>query len=122
VVARADGTIIRLLTSPYIISMFAWSPVGHRLGWTTSGFPDPHQLFVLDGPRAEPRKVYVGGGHFDWITWSPDGNRILLDREDGLNLWLVLDPDRQERPVALPRLGGAPLWCCPPNAFASGVS
>jgi Tol biopolymer transport system component len=56
--ARADGHPIRLLTSPYAVSMFAWSPAGHRLAYTTSGAPVPHQLLVVDRPTARPRLVF----------------------------------------------------------------
>ncbi len=70
--ARADGSVVRLLRSPYAISMFAWSPEGHRLAYTTSGFPAPHELFLLEGPRAQRRRIFKTARHFDWITWSPD--------------------------------------------------
>jgi hypothetical protein len=76
VVARADGTIVRLVTTPYIVSMLAWSPTGHRLAYTTSGFPDPHELWVVDDPAprpvanaSRPRKLFATGDrHFDWVT------------------------------------------------------
>jgi hypothetical protein len=113
--ARADGTPIRLLTSPYHISMFAWSPAGHRLAWTTSGFPVPHQLLVLDRPTARPRLVFAQDLHFDWVTWSPDGRWLLVDNE-ALGAWTVLGAATAER-LELPRLGGRPLWCCPQNGL-----
>jgi hypothetical protein len=118
VLAHADGRPIRVVTSPYLISMFAWSPVGHRLAFTTSGFPAPHQLLVVDTPTAKPRPLFVTARHFDWITWSPDGRRLLLDDEHA-NHWRLISSSRRRVLRSLPRFGGRPLWCCPVNAFAT---
>jgi hypothetical protein len=119
VIARADGRIVRLVSSRYIVSMLAWSPVGHRLAWTTSGFPDPHELFVLDQPDARPRKIFgTSNRHFDWVTWSPSGRYLLLDDakwgSDGR--WALFDVASGKVAQVLPRLGGRPLWCCPEGA------
>ncbi len=116
VIARSDGTPIRVVTSPYVISMFAWSPVGHRLAWTTSGFPTPHELFVLDRPTAKPRRFLATDRHFDWITWSPDARRLLLDDEHA-DRWRLIKAVGSPRIDARPRPGGRPLWCCPLNAY-----
>jgi hypothetical protein len=119
VVAHANGNIIRVLRSPYEISMFAWSPKGRRLAYTTSGFPDPHELFVLDNPTAKPKRLYTtGADHFDWITWSPDDKWLLVD-EEHQNRWLLVRADRSRTHRPLPRLGGRPLWCCPQNEFSA---
>ncbi len=118
VVAAAHGRIIQLLRSPYEISMFAWSPTGDRLAYTTSGFPAPHELFVVDGPDAKPRRIFMTDRHFDWITWSPTGSRLLLDDEHG-GKWRLLDASRGVIDRVLPRLGGRPLWCCPQDEFSS---
>jgi WD40-like Beta Propeller Repeat len=119
VVAHADGRPIRIITSPYIISMFAWSPVGHRLAYTTSGFPDPHELFVVASPEAKPVRLFsTGARHFDWITWSPDGRLLLVDDEHA-NVWRLMPSAGPRRIRALPRLGGRPLWCCPVNAYGT---
>ena len=118
-IAQSDGRPIRLITSPYVVSMFAWSPDGHRLAWTTSGFPDPHELFVLDGPESERRRLFATGArHFDWITWAPDGRSLLLDDENG-DLWRLIQVDGTAGQQTFPRLGGRPLWCCPVNAYAT---
>ncbi len=109
---------IRLVTSPSIISMFAWSPVGHRLAYTTSGFPAPHELLVLDTPKARPRPLLVTTRHFDWITWSPDRRRLLLDDEHQ-NSWRLVWASGRSRIQSVPRLGGRPLWCCPVNHYAT---
>jgi Tol biopolymer transport system component len=119
VIAEAGGRPLRVLTSPYVISMFAWAPSGQRLAYTTSGFPDPHELFVVDGPTARPRPLFTTGArHFDWITWSPDGRFLLLDDENR-NSWRLVRATSSRKPLALPRLGGRPLWCCPVNAYAT---
>jgi hypothetical protein len=120
VIADASGRVVQTIRSRLVISMIAWAPVGRRLAFTTSGFPDPHQLFLVDRPSAKPRLLFVAGSwHFDWITWSPDGTRILLDDENR-GRWLLFRTDRSGSRRTLPRLGGRPLWCCPVNAFTAG--
>jgi dipeptidyl aminopeptidase/acylaminoacyl peptidase len=118
VLARADGRPIRLIRSHYIISMFAWSPIGHRLAYTTSGFPTPHELFLVDTPTAKPKPLFVTARHFDWVTWSPDARRLLVDDEHK-NRWRLFSTNGRHPARALPRPGGRPLWCCPLNAFGT---
>jgi hypothetical protein len=112
-ILRADGRRVRTIASPVGISIFTWAPVGHRLAWTTSGLPDPHELFVLDNPQGRPRLLYkTGADHFDWVTWSPDGKWLLLDEEHH-DRWLLIRADGPRERRVLPRLGGRPIWCCP---------
>jgi dipeptidyl aminopeptidase/acylaminoacyl peptidase len=122
VIARTDGRILQLVTSPYIISMLTWSPSGHQLAYTTSGFPDPHELFVIE-PGGQPRKLFATSHrHFDWVTWTPDSRHLLIDdanwrrtsrRDMPTGRWLLIDA-RKPRIVSTPRrLGGRPQWCCP---------
>jgi hypothetical protein len=118
VIADATGKPLRLLRSRYVISMLAWSPTGHRLAYTTSGFPDPHELFVVDSPRARPRPVLTTERHFDWVSWAPDSRRLVLDDEVE-DVWLLVPAQPPYTFVASPRLGGRPLWCCPVNAYAT---
>ncbi|HEV8166544.1 MAG TPA: hypothetical protein VGR74_19250 [Actinomycetota bacterium] len=115
VLATAGGHPIRLLTSPYHISMFAWSPAGHRLAYTTSGSPVPHQLLVVDRPTARPRLVFAQDLHFDWVTWSPDGRWLLVDNPP-IGAWTLLGAAAGEH-LELPRLGGRPRWCCPQSGL-----
>ena len=117
-IARPDGRIFRLITSPYVVSMLAWSPREHRLAYTTSGFPDPHELIIVDGPGAAPRRVFGGTAHFDWATWSPDGRWVLIDDEDHKR-WLILDAAGRKDARWLPRLGGRPQWCCPEGEWSA---
>jgi hypothetical protein len=117
VFARAGGKVLRTLSSPYGISMLAWSPHGHRLAYTTNGFPAPHEVWVLDSPRARARKIFSRTSHFDWISWNPSGRFLLLDFETQGH-WMLLPAFGHGRPRELPRLGGRPLWCCPPEHFS----
>jgi hypothetical protein len=118
VVAHRDGRAFRVIRSPYIISMFAWSPRGHRLAYTTSGFPSPHELFLVDTPATRPVRLFATARHFDWITWSPDGRRLLLD-DKLANRWRLFALAHRTGPSTLRRLGGRPLWCCPANSYAT---
>jgi Tol biopolymer transport system component len=116
IVSRAGGRVVRTMTTTYIVSMLAWSTRGHLLAYTTSGFPSPHQLFVVD-PEHGARKIFATGArHFDWITWSPDGRWILLDG-DLAGGWRVFSARSGKQVRLLPRLGGRPLWCCPVNEY-----
>jgi len=126
VVARADGSIVRVITSTDVISMFAWSPHDHELAYTTSGFSVPHELYVLRSPRARPWRIFSQAEHFDWVTWSPDDRWLLIDNEHrGEWELLRLTGHREARNLdgasvptrRLPRLGGTPLWCCPQDHY-----
>jgi hypothetical protein len=118
VIARVDGRSVQVVRSPYVISMFAWSPRGHRLAYTTSGFPSPHQLFLIDTPAARPVQVFATRHHFDWITWSPDARRLLLD-DKLTNRWRLFAVRGRAELRAISRPGGRPLWCCPVNNYAT---
>jgi hypothetical protein len=117
VVTNSDGRLVREFPTPYIVSMVAWAPRGHRLAYTTSGFPDPHELFLVDTSTGKRSRIFVSGApHFDWITWSPDGRWLLLDADEAGG-WRVFSARTGEQVRLLPRLGGRPLWCCPVNRY-----
>jgi len=117
VISDANGQTVRTFPTPYIVSTVAWSPRSDRLAYTTSGFPDPHELFLIDLPGGERRRIFVSGApHFDWITWSPDGKWLLLDG-DQAGGWRLFFAATGEQVRRFPRLGGRPLWCCPVNKY-----
>jgi Tol biopolymer transport system component len=117
VVTERDGRLVREFSSPYIVSMVAWSPRGHRLAYTTSGFPDPHELFLFDPETGTRRRIFASGtAHFDWVTWSPDGRWLLLDGDD-VGGWRIFSAESGKQVRRLPRLGGRPLWCCPVSPY-----
>jgi hypothetical protein len=119
VILTARGSPVRVVTSPYAISMFAWSPHDHALAYTASGFAEPHQAFVLPAPGASARRVFqTSDRHFDWITWSPSGDYLLVDDESDSH-WRLIPTRSGLPPRLLPRIGGHPLWCCPQNAYES---
>jgi len=121
VIARIHGGITNLITSKAVISMLAWSPRADRLAYSTSGFPSPHELFLVASPSARPRRILSQVPHFDWLTWSPNGRWLLIDNEH-LNEWELLHLIKIRRVAPdsgaavptrrLPRLGGMPTWCC----------
>jgi hypothetical protein len=127
IIARANGRLVRILTSKDAISMLAWSPRRHELAYTTSGFPIPHELYVVSSPQARSRRILSQVPHFDWVTWSPDGRWLLIDNEHR-NAWQLLriTGDREARFLGgasvpsrlLTRFGGMPLWCCPQQNYA----
>lgn len=117
VITHADGRTARVFSTSLIVSMLAWSPRGHRLAYTTSGFPDPHELFLVDPSTGGRRRIFVSGArHFDWVTWSPDGRWLLLDGDEAGG-WRVFSAASGAQVRLLSRLGGRPLWCCPVNEY-----
>ncbi len=115
-ILRSDGHVVQTMTTHYNVSMLAWSTRGHLLAYTTSGFPSPHQLFVVDPGRDRRKILATGAAHFDWITWSPDGRWILLDGAE-YGGWRLFSARTGRQVRLLPRLGGRPLWCCPVNEY-----
>ena len=114
-VVRIRDHTVRMISSPLQISMFAFAPQGDRYAYTTSGFPEPHELWVGRGINQPTKRIFfTTDHHFDWITWSPDTKWLLLD--DQLNgptpLWRLIPSDGRGKSRTLPRLGGHPLWCC----------
>ncbi len=102
---------VQIVSSSYEISMFAWAPVGDRFAYTTSGFPSPHQLIVGAAGARSSQVLLTQVEHFDWVTWSPDGLRLLIDNQLH-GSWDLFYPTGRSAPQHLPRLGGQPLWCC----------
>jgi hypothetical protein len=116
IVAVADHTV-RIVRSRLEISMFSFAPSGDRFAYSTSGFPEPHELWVTSRIDAPAKRLFITtGDHFDWIAWSPDAKWILVD--DQLSAptpaWRLIPSDGQGRSRTTPRLGGRPLWCCAP--------
>jgi len=119
-VMRIRDHTLRLVSSPLQISMFAFAPQGDRYAYTTSGFPEPHELWVGRGINQPTKRIYfTTDHHFDWITWSPDTKWLLVD--DQLNgptpVWRLIPSDGRGSSRTLPRLGGHPLWCCREQTF-----
>jgi hypothetical protein len=111
---------VRMIRSQLQISMFAFAPTGDSYAYTTSGFPDPHELWVGRGIQQPAKRIFFTAyHHFDWITWSPDARWLLVD--DQLNsptpLWRLIPTDGRSERQTLPRPGGHPLWCCPEQTF-----
>jgi hypothetical protein len=118
-VSTSTGRVVQRISTPYLVSMLAWSPRGHRLAYTTSGFPDPHELYVTDAPETEPRRIFAtGAAHFDWVTWSPDGRWLLLDGDQARG-WRLFSAATGRQVRRLPRLGGVPFWCCPQGPYSA---
>jgi len=108
IVSLAGGRVVQTLTTHYILSMFAWSTRGHLLAYTTSGFPFPHQLFVVD-PGHEPRKIFATGRrHFDWITMVARRPPVAARRRRCGRLASVLGPNgKAAAPAAAARRSAA---------------
>lgn len=88
-----------------------WSPSAPVLAYTIiNAQPHHHWLDVIDARSGSRRELFDSQKHFLDYTWSPDGNTILLQVDDG-DEWLYFRPDRAG-PVGSVQPGGwRPEWC-----------
>jgi Tol biopolymer transport system component len=79
-VASGEARAIGRGTSPQ------WLPGGERIAYrpipTGPIVDDAQPILVMRLPRGEPRQVVVARGAW----WSPDGEHLLLEQDDGLHL------------------------------------
>lgn len=114
VLARPGGAIVRLIRSPSGVSMIAWSPSGDMLAYTTGTTPAFGRVALLTNPSARAETLRSGPGPFSWISWSPDSRSLLLD-DPSTHSWRLFhfgSSGALRASIRLPRLGGAPTWCC----------
>lgn len=93
-----------------------WSPSAPLLAYTIiNAQPHHHWIQVIDARSGDRRELYDSQRHFLDYTWSPDGETILLQVDDG-DEWIYLRPDRSG-PVGRVSPGGwRPEWCrCTPR-------
>lgn len=107
----------------------AFSPDGDRIALVrtvANAKAGRSELVLIDRRTLAERRVFAGPGRFTDVTWSPDGEWLLLSWRDA-DQWLFIRPG-DERVVAVsnisrqfapgesssepfPRVSG---WCCPP--------
>jgi WD40 repeat protein len=93
-----------------------WSPSAPILTYTIiNAQPHHHWLGVIDARSGERLELYESQRHFLDHTWSPDGEMILLQVDDG-DEWLYFRPEGAG-PIGRVSPGGwRPNWClCPPR-------
>jgi dipeptidyl aminopeptidase/acylaminoacyl peptidase len=105
------------------VAAAAFSPQGRSVAFVQATDTRSH-LWVI--PRLRPdaaaaRELFSGTGRFTQVTWSPDGEWLLLPWQDA-DQWLfvrasglrrvraVANVTRQFESRAFPRISG---WCCP---------
>jgi hypothetical protein len=104
----------------------ALEPHSHRLAVILGGVRSRTVLFDLDHLRRPAQEVFGGGGLFNGLAWSPDGNWLLLAWQTA-DQWLFIHIAPQQRiaavsaiarqfspgrtKVVFPRVDG---WCCNP--------
>lgn len=96
---RADGTGPTRVVAPVCDEAAAWSPDGSRLAyavWSDRGDPSPYQhpprmtrvhVVAIDGTDEE--MVFEQPGNWVPQDWSPDGKKLLLLRNDFVNVRLT---------------------------------
>jgi Tol biopolymer transport system component len=68
---------------PYVVP----SPNGSRVAYTQphrGRFPGSADLWILERATNEARRVTSGGGHESPASWSPDGGRLLVHVDTGI--------------------------------------
>jgi hypothetical protein len=126
----ADGTRLLLVTRDKLILFRANRAKPLRIqpirGVVEAAFaPNSHQLAVarardvllLDGARGH--RVFAGAGQFSGVTWSPDGDWLLVAWRDA-DQWVFVHATGRHRLQAVSNIsrqfdGGFPRldgWCC----------
>ena len=78
--SRSDGSNPLQLTSPGMrATSFSISPDGTKVA-----FLSDWQIFLIDMNVGKPEWIIEKGGRF---VWSPDGNLLLFDRSDGMQVY-----------------------------------
>jgi Tol biopolymer transport system component len=96
VVARADGTRLRVLTSGRPLTRSpSWSPDGSRIVFQQFGVGRSNgDLAVVTATGSKPRQITRGRADDSEPSWSPDGSLIAFSsNRDGDNEIWVVRPD-----------------------------
>jgi len=110
------------------VAASAIAPAGDRAATVlVSGSGSRSELAML-GPAGGGRTLFKGLGRFDGVTYSPDGEWLLLAWSSA-DEWLFLSPAHPRRVVAVadiaaqfdpgttspPSFPSVAGWCCPPS-------
>ncbi len=80
----------------------AWSPDGQILAWTAVNGDGLHQVYLWDSTRPEASPRLWGSG--DWVTWSPDGEVLLVVLQTPTTSYLTAYTRQERGQVVLPPL------------------
>ena len=87
IVSEGGGTPKALTDFDSLLAAPEWSPSGSRLAFHNQG--DPFSVWIAQADGSSPEETALGGH----LSWSPDGDSIVFDREedDGVVNLLTLD-------------------------------
>jgi TolB protein len=110
VVERGGGELVELGSG----SGAAWSPDGLRLAFQRSDGAGSQDIFVVEAPGSEPRRLSESVAQESWPVWSARGDRIayaaLVDQRTAFLCVVTLDPEGRDC-LDLPGLiVSAPAW------------
>jgi Tol biopolymer transport system component len=125
-VMNFDGSALTRLSAPTIAPMDkdpVWSPDGTRIAFTSSGFNDLEDIFVMNADGSGRIQLTNGGSYLTYNSsrapsWSPDGSKIaFLGWRGGPNEvfsgLFVMNADGSGE-----RLLHANIGCCSPPSWA----
>jgi hypothetical protein len=111
--SASDGVTAVIPSGQFGESVPVWSPSGSELAFVV---PRGHTkqsgaLHVYDASTGKDEIVRQHVATPWWVAWSPSGDWMLLDDEDG-HTWVFVSRDGR-RMVQYPELGTFPRWASP---------
>jgi serine/threonine protein kinase len=84
-VMKSDGTeVTKLITANAWIGGPKWSPDGLHIAITGSYDGTPSQIYVIDYPNGNIRKITFSGEINGWASWSADGGWLVYPSNSAL--------------------------------------
>lgn len=83
-----------------------WSPVGNKLTFVTSDEHNLTQVWVFDANKKQTQMITDGC----YATWSPDGTKLVVQRDDGAGHNVLVLVDVESGTEYLLGEGEQPVW------------
>ena len=120
------GSPVRLTNDADPKSSPAWSPDGRRIAFLRHPVGRPSALAMIPALGGEERVVAEAESFFNGISWSPDGQSLVLsgyvDQAIGTGLFRVSVATGLVTPIGPPRTGGSRDYAAAPALSPDGRS
>jgi hypothetical protein len=74
-------TVVTIPYNTHNFEGFAWSPLGDKVAYSVTDYPDPSSLYIRTVDGSEPDRLVWGamqGYRISGLDWSPDGTRLVF--------------------------------------------